>query len=203
MLKTKMDETPGKRGPRGARGDVAAAIVSAARTQFSAHGYSGTTLSAIAAAAKVDPALIAYYFKNKRGLLEVCLEPPSGLAENVVASSGSPIESRGRALLETMLRQWENPEFAEVFRSIILIAAQEEIAMKRLRGMFASVILGGMAAGLDEDARELRAGLVSSQIIGVAMARYVWKLEPMASLSPGQVVDYISPTLQRYVDGNF
>ncbi|HYN18523.1 MAG TPA: hypothetical protein VEY96_10610 [Actinomycetes bacterium] len=51
------------------------------------------------------------------------------------------------------------------------------------------------------DAR-LRATLVGSQLIGLAMARYIIKVEPLASAPPAQVVAAIGPTLQRYLTGD-
>ncbi|MGH3099639.1 MAG: TetR/AcrR family transcriptional regulator, partial [Thermoleophilia bacterium] len=51
------------------------------------------------------------------------------------------------------------------------------------------------------DAR-LRATLVGSQLIGLAMARYIVKVEPLASAPPTQVVAAVGPTLQRYLTGD-
>ena len=46
-----------------------------------------------------------------------------------------------------------------------------------------------------------RASLVASQIIGLVMARYVLKLEPLASASRESLVAAIGPTVQRYLTG--
>src|SRR5829696_3719847 len=48
----------------------------------------------------------------------------------------------------------------------------------------------------------LLATLVGSQIIGLAMARYIVKVEPLASAPATQVVEAIGPTLQRYLTGD-
>ena len=56
-----------------------------------------------------------------------------------------------------------------------------------------------MAETLDDDERDLRAALVSSQIIGVAMARYVWRIGRLAEISSAEVADHIAPTIQRYL----
>ena len=47
----------------------------------------------------------------------------------------------------------------------------------------------------------LRASYVSTQIIGLAMVRYIWRLEPMASLPDEDVVAVVGPTVQRYLNG--
>lgn len=48
------------------------AIVEAAVFLFNTKGFSGTSIRDIAAKAGVNPANIAYYFRNKKGLLEYC-----------------------------------------------------------------------------------------------------------------------------------
>lgn len=47
-------------------------IVEAAVFLFNTQGFSGTSIRDIAAKAGVNPANIAYYFQNKKGLLEYC-----------------------------------------------------------------------------------------------------------------------------------
>jgi len=44
-----------------------------------------------------------------------------------------------------------------------------------------------------------RAGLVSSQILGLALCRYVLKLPPVARLSRAEIVRRVGPTVQRYL----
>jgi hypothetical protein len=47
----------------------------------------------------------------------------------------------------------------------------------------------------------LRATLAGSQIVGLAMARYVIGVEPLASASKEEVVRAVGPTVQRYLVG--
>jgi hypothetical protein len=49
---------------------------------------------------------------------------------------------------------------------------------------------------------QLRANLVLSQLFGLAMARYIIKVEPIASMSPAEVVAAVGPTIQRYITGD-
>lgn len=194
-------DLPPRRGPKAARGEVAERILTAARTSFATRGYAGTTLHGVAAAASVDRALVTYYFTSKAGLLAAAIEPPESFIEDAIRASSAPLRQRGRALTENMLTQWETPGLAEVLRSIILTAAHEPAAMQRLRGVFTGSLLAAVAGHLDDDERTLRAGLVASQLIGVAMARYVWGVGALAELDRGQVVRYVAPTIQRYLTG--
>jgi Tetracyclin repressor-like, C-terminal domain len=54
---------------------------------------------------------------------------------------------------------------------------------------------------LPQAERDARGGLAASQLIGVVMARYVLRLEPLASASADEVVAAVGPTVQRYLTG--
>jgi hypothetical protein len=38
--------------------------------------------------------------------------------------------------------------------------------------------------------------------MGFALMRFVWKIEPVASMSNNEAIAAIAPNLQRYVDGD-
>jgi len=38
--------------------------------------------------------------------------------------------------------------------------------------------------------------------MGLAFMRYVWKIEPIATMTEDDLVAAIAPTIQRYLDGN-
>jgi AcrR family transcriptional regulator len=59
---------------------------------------------------------------------------------------------------------------------------------------------GPPAAGDIADA-EYRAGMVASQVVGLAVTRFVLALGPVASASPDDLAATIGPTLQRYLTG--
>lgn len=187
-----------QRGPRGQRGVVEERIVQAARASFASNGYAGTSLRAVALAAGVDPALLHYYFQSKRGLLEAALVLPVGFLEGIALASAAPMQLRGRSLVEATLSIWEQPEAAETLRSIILTAAHEPIAMQHLREVFAVHILKAVEEHLPDDEKRLRVGLVASQLVGLAMTRYIWQVA-LVEPSPAQVVELIAPTIQRYL----
>ena len=55
---------------------------------------------------------------------------------------------------------------------------------------------------LDESERLARSSLIASQLMGLAFMRYVWKIEPIATMTEDDLVAAIAPTIQRYLDGN-
>ncbi|MFE3027391.1 TetR/AcrR family transcriptional regulator [Nocardia tengchongensis] len=194
-------KTRAGRGPRGERGAQADRILTAARKSFAERGYNATSLRSVAQAADVDPTLVNYYFSNKTGLLKAALEPPAAFGEAIAEAARVPLEERGRAFLEAALRMWEDPATAEVLRSIILAASHEPVAMERLRSVFSALVLQVVSASLPHDEAELRADLVSTQIVGLAMTRYVWAINRIADIPAEQVIRLIAPTVQHYLTG--
>ena len=195
----KLAETSSKRGPKRGRGVLPAQILAVARSSFAEHGYASTSMRSVANDAGVDPRLIGYYFSSKRALLEACLVPPAGFVEGFARVTSSDLPSRGRSLVQFLLSSWERPDSAEVLRSILLTAAHEPIALERLRQIIHGSLINAVAANLGDNERVLRGGLIASQMLGLAMTRYVWRIEPIASLPDNDVIDYIAPTIQRYL----
>ncbi len=190
-----------RRGPSLDRGVLVARIVAVARASFAENGWAGTTLRAVARDSGVDSRLVSYYFKDKSALLQACLQPPPGYLERIRVVTHTPLRRRGAALVQTLLTSWNDPPTATVLRSIILTAAHEPVARQRLQDVFRTGMIGAVADSLDDDDRSKRAGLVASQLVGLAMTRYVWRLEPIAGLPDGEVVALIGPTIQRYLSG--
>ena len=60
--------------------------------------------------------------------------------------------------------------------------------------------LGPVGEGLGVDRPQHRMTLVASQLIGLVLARYVLRLEPLASMPPDDLVAAYAPTLQRYLE---
>jgi AcrR family transcriptional regulator len=180
---------------------LSARIVAAARASFAEHGWAGTTMRGVAREAGVDLALVPYYFSDKRGLLAASLQFPASFTEAVAAAQSAPVSRRGRAFMDTMLGLWEDPETGQILHSILLTAAHEPLAMERLRQAFASSVLAVVSDSLEGPERYLRASLAASQIIGVAMTRYVWRFGALAELPPEEVARYVAPTVQRYLSG--
>jgi AcrR family transcriptional regulator len=189
------------RGPRDDRGVIAERILVAARSSFAEVGFAGTTLRGVARQANVDPTLVSYYFKTKTGLLEAALIPPEGWVTALADAAASPVRERGSALVQMFIGAWEEPATAEFLRSVILTAAHEPVALQHLAADFARYILQAVSAHLDDADRFARASLASSQMVGLAMTRYVWKVGAIAQMPPEDVVRYIGPTIQRYLTG--
>ena len=198
-LMPKRSMTP---GPRDERGVLAARIVTAAREEFAEHGWAGTTLRAVARAADVDPALVYHYFGSKEGLLDAATNPPQKWLESVAKVWTTPIDQLGAALITLLMASWADNEVGPALRAILQTAAHEPAAREKLRRVVEGSLMGVSDLGSDERDRLLRSGLISSQMMGFALMRYVWKIDPIASMNDEEAIAAVAPTLQRYVNGD-
>jgi len=68
-----------------------------------------------------------------------------------------------------------------------------------VREFIDNVIIGSYARHLPGPDARRRAALAASQIVGLAMARRVVGIEPLASMTVDELVAHVGPTLQRYL----
>src|SRR5258707_3714343 len=91
--------TPVRLGSRGKPEKSRAAILKAAIHEFAQHGIAGARTDAIARAARVNKALLYYYFKDKEAIYQAVLDHVfSGLRETVVPILDSDVPPRQKLL---------------------------------------------------------------------------------------------------------
>ncbi len=93
------------------------------------------------------------------------------------------------------------PRVFEPFLALIRGAVSHDDAARLLREFVTAEILGRLAAAAAPDHPEARAALVGSQVIGLAMARKVVRIEPLASAAPEWLASVVGPTIQHYLTG--
>jgi AcrR family transcriptional regulator len=187
-----------KRGPRQDGVQAREAILDAARGHFADQGYEGASMRAIARDAGVDPALVSYYFGSQSGLFVESLRLPVNPAQAIDSVLAEGTAGLGERLVRRFLQVWDNPVSGEPIISVLRSSASRP----ELLGEFVErQIVPRLASALEGPDAELRASAFASHVLGLAMARYVLRVEPLASAEPEQVVALIGPTLQRYIDG--
>lgn len=199
MFMAKKATTP---GPRDERGVLAARILRAAREAFAETGWAGTTIRSVARAADVDPALVYHYFGSKENLLDAATAPEPRFLERVASTWTVPQPELGRALVEVLLANWADEEIGPSLRAVLQTAAHEPRTREKLRSVVERSLMGVSQLGTDERDRLVRSGLIASQLMGFALMRFVWKIEPVASMSDAEVIDALAPTVQRYIEGD-
>ncbi|MFJ6150328.1 TetR/AcrR family transcriptional regulator [Micromonospora profundi] len=189
-----MTETAPRTQPR--RSDTTrASILRAARERFAADGYERATIRAIAADAKIDPSMVMRYYGSKEGLFAAAAEFDLRLPDLTAVPAGQ----LGETLVRHFLTRWEGDE---TLVALLRAASTNPGAAERMRGIFADQLTTAVATfGTDPATTARRAGLVASQILGLAFTRYIVRLPPMVDLAPEELVSWIAPTLQRYLTG--
>lgn len=174
-------------------------ILRAARAAFAAGGYDGVSMRAIARAAGVDPALVHHFFDTKPRLFAAAMELPFDPEEFVAGLLAGDRATLGERLVLAVLELWDRPGVFPGFLGLIRAAATHEDAARLLREFIGSEVLGNLAAAAAPDAAEARAALAGSQIVGLAMARRVVGIEPLARAEASWLAAAVGPTIQRYL----
>jgi AcrR family transcriptional regulator len=187
---------PGNPGTRGA-------VLSAARAAFAERGFDGATIRGIATAAGVDPALVHHYFGNKDQLFLAAIEAPANPADLLPEVLAGGRDNLGENIVRMLLRVWDGP-MRPAALALVRSAVANEWTAKLLREFLVSQVLRRVVGtlGLSPAEREARGSMAASQLIGLVMARYVLKVEPLASASPGSIVAAVGPNVQRYLTGD-
>lgn len=175
-------------------------IAEAARHLFAERGFDRTSVRAVAAEAGVDPALVHHYFGTKDQLFLAAMQIPMDPGKIIPQLAAAGMNGLGERLVRTFIGIWDSPAGAAGV-ALLRSAVRNEFAARMLREFITTQIMRRVLTHLDLDPAEIptRASLVASQIIGLAMMRYVIKLEPLASAAPDAVAAAIGPTLQRYI----
>jgi len=176
-------------------------IIDAARASFARNGWAGTTLRGVAREVDVDPALLHYYFSSKEELLDASTRPPDAWLDSIATTNSVPLRERGEAIVRNVIWGWNQPEISEVLGSILMTAAHEPRTREKLRAFVTASLLPAIADRIEGEERLLRASLVATQVIGLVMMRWVWEIEPIASLPEDELVALVAPNIQRYLTG--
>ena len=177
-----------------------AALLEAARRGFAEGGYEATSIRAIAAAAGVDPAVALHFFGSKEGLFRAAVGWPFDPAPVAERLAAVPREELGAALARTFLGFWDDPATGEVLSAILRSAATHEPSAALLRQFVGDQLFGRVAGLLEGADAPLRVNLAAAQLLGVALLRHVLRLEPIASASTEELVQWLGPALGRYLD---
>lgn len=201
-LVTSAAEQPAPRKKTGRRpggADTRRTVLEAARAEFAARGYQKASMRAIARAAGVDAALLHHYFGSKDKLFLAALEfpvDPRLMVEQVLAGDRAEV---GERVARFVLALWEQPTVRDRLLAVLRTAAASEEVAGLMRGFMVTELVSRLAVGLDVPQPELRVELVMSQILGLAMARYVIAVEPLASAPAEELLPLLARAVQGYL----
>lgn len=186
----------GGRGRRKGSPDTRARIQEAARARFLADGYQAVTMRAIAADAGVDVALLSYYFGSKQGLFGAAMALTANPAEIFANALAGDLGDLATRVLRAMLAAWDDPRTGAPLVAMAAAAATEPDLNRLVREAVGREIVTRLADRLGGPDGAERAAVFTTQIAGVIYARYVLRLEPIASMAAADIVSRLAPSLQ-------
>lgn len=178
-------------------------ILDAARRLFARHGYDGASMRAIAAAARVDVALVSYHFGSKADLFAASLELPVSPARalgGVLAATTDPHERADR-LVRTLLTVWDQVGGGPLAALMRSATSQESLLREFMEREMLPLLRTAVsdADGAGERDAALRATLIASHVSGLLLVRYLLGIEPLASATHDEIVALVAPALERYL----
>ncbi|MFG7942108.1 TetR/AcrR family transcriptional regulator [Streptomyces cacaoi] len=182
--------------PRRRSDETRAAILRAARDRFAADGYERATIRLIAREAGIDPSMVMRYYGNKSGLFAAAVEFDLKMPDVYYI----PRRHVGAMLVRHFLSRWEQDE---TLTALLRVGATNPEGAEEMRRIFRTQ-LRPLADELSPDAEEAatRSALAASQILGMALCRYVLQLPPAVDMSHEEIVRWLGPTIQRYLTGD-
>ncbi|QWF83410.1 TetR/AcrR family transcriptional regulator [Amycolatopsis sp. CA-230715] len=175
-------------------------ILDTARALFGEHGYGGTTVRAIAAGAGVDPAMVFYFFGTKQSLFAAAIEMSAQVPPALESIFTGGLDGIGERMIRTLLENMDasgRTPLALLTRSPQADGQTETL----LREYIDREITGRLAALLNGPDAAFRAGMVNVQLLGLAVARYLVRIEPIASSSVDELVSRFGPLVQHCLTG--
>ncbi len=137
--------------------------------------------------------MVMRYFGNKERLFAAAVEFDLELPD----LSSVPQEQIGMTVVVHFLERWERDEALQI---LLRVGVTNPAIAERMRAIFAEQ-LGPVIARVVDDPHEVpvRAGLAASQILGMALCRFVLAFPPLAAMTSEELITWIGPTVQRYL----
>lgn len=177
-------------------------IIEAAREHFMREGYEQATVRRIAADARVDVAMVYYFFGNKEGLFSASvLDVPEHPLHQLATLLDEGPDQIGPRLVRHFVQRWDEGTLFDPLLTVWRSAAIQPLARKLLHDTLAGPVAERVQTEFGVDNAVLRVELVTVHLLGLAFARYQLKIEPLASVGVEDLVAWIGPTVQRYLTG--
>jgi AcrR family transcriptional regulator len=186
-------------GRRPGNADTRGEIVEAAKRVFASKGYDGASLRGVAREAGVDPALVHHYFDGKASLFVAAMALPFDPRQVKEHAAGT--EHSGARTIEGFLTMWDRAEgTGSSFASCLSAMAASSNVADAMREFINDRVWSVLRRneGETETLMRRRTAMVSSQLMGLAFARYILRVPPMSTASPKQIGRWVGPTLDRY-----
>jgi len=196
-MATRTNSSPAAaRGRRPGASITRQAILEAARTRFAADGFTATTIRRVAADAGVDASLVMQFFGSKDELFAAVMAvPPEALTRFSTAFEGSD-DGLGERVVRAFLDIWEaDTPSAAPLMAMLRGAIVNDRASAQLREFLQERLLVAAVASRDLDDATLRAGIVSSMLVGLVVGRGVVGVPTLAGADRETLIALVGPAV--------
>ncbi|OBK74933.1 TetR family transcriptional regulator [Mycobacterium sp. 1274761.0] len=171
--------------------ETKAVILAAAKERFARSGFERATIRAIAAEANIDPSMVMRYFGSKDQLFAAAAD----FDLQIPNLADVDRDDVGARLVDYFVDRWERDEALVV---LLRSSTSNADAAERMREIFTGQLVP-VVARINPEQPERRASLVATQMLGLALCRYVLRLPPIVEMSHEEIVTWLGPTVQRYL----
>ncbi|HOB48148.1 MAG TPA: TetR family transcriptional regulator [Mycobacterium sp.] len=182
--------------------DLKRVVLDTARDMYARQGYVNTTIRGVAAAAGVAPDLVRRYYANREELFAAAMKLPTDPATAVAQLLAPGIDGLAERLVRVTFQLLDEPETREQIAAMVRDGAGAAKSTAPLREFLESVIVDRVAAVLRVPDARMRVALAISYVMGVVGARYVLRMEPLASATEDEVVRLVAPAVQTALAGS-
>jgi AcrR family transcriptional regulator len=154
-------------------------------------------MRAVAREAGVDAALVHHYFDSKDELFIDSMALPIDPRQVAATILAGPRDELGYRIVSTFLGVWESAEGQTRMKAIVRSVVTSEDVARQMREGITQMIIAPVAEALDVPDARLRVSLVATQLVGLALTRYLVELEPVASAPVADLVTRLAPVVQH------
>jgi AcrR family transcriptional regulator len=153
----------------------------------------------VAREAGVDAALVHHYFGSKDELFVEAMALPIDPRQVAARILAGPRDELGRRIVTTFLGVWESPDGQQRMKAIMRSVVSSDEVARLMRDGIVQMIIVPVSQSLGVPDAKLRVSLVATQLIGIAMTRYLIELDPVATAPVADLIDRIAPVIQHYL----
>jgi AcrR family transcriptional regulator len=166
-------------------------------------GYGGATIRSIATEAGVDPALVVHYFGSKEKLFRAVVDWPFDPADFLDRLAAPGRDGLGHRLTEGFLGLWESAETGPRLQAVFRGAVTHREVADLIREFLTELVAARIVRVIGADRPQLAVELALGTLLGVAVARHILRVEPLASQGLDDLVDQLAPAVERLLsDGS-
>ena len=173
-------------------------IMAAAKKIFGRDGFDVATIRAIAAEADINPAMVMRYFGSKELLFAAVttLKIDRGYLARV------PKGKIGEAIIRDGLDRWDDPQWGNNVIAMVRTSMSNPAAREKFNNGYMESLSALQGALLEHHGIKLpkeTVALIATQALGVLIARYVLRLEPVTKIPRETLIREVGRALQNYL----